>query len=105
MPPATIATTIVSPMARDKPTISAATIPETAAGTTIRMLVVLRRAPSPYDASRNAPGTACNASSEIVATSGIVKIPTPIPAAARLKMPADANSRWITSGLITCSAK
>ena len=55
-PPAAIATIIVSPTAREKPTISAATMPETAAGTTTRRLVIRFRAPSPYDASRSELG-------------------------------------------------
>ena len=45
--PAASATIIVSPIARLDARISAATIPETAAGKTTRMLVVSRRAPRP----------------------------------------------------------
>ena len=52
VPPAAIETIIVSPMARETPSSSAATMPETAAGTTTRRLVVRFRAPRPYEASR-----------------------------------------------------
>ena len=45
--PAATATTIVSPIAREIARIIAATMPETAAGTTTRRLVVRRRAPRP----------------------------------------------------------
>ncbi len=45
--PAAMATIIVSPIAREMPRMRAATIPEIAAGTTTRMLVPSRRAPSP----------------------------------------------------------
>ena len=54
--PAASATTMVSPIARETARIIAATMPEIAAGTTTRMLVVSRRAPSPYDASRSDDG-------------------------------------------------
>ena len=50
--PAAMATIIVSPTARDTPSRRAATMPLTAAGATTRTLVVRRRAPSPYEASR-----------------------------------------------------
>ena len=56
VPPAAMATTIVSPMAREKPRISAATMPETAAGTTTRRLVVLLRAPRARRTPRGAHG-------------------------------------------------
>ena len=47
VPPAAMATIIVSPIARETPMIKAATIPDTAAGTTTDMVVVRCRAPSP----------------------------------------------------------
>ena len=46
-------------------------MPETAAGTTTRSVVVDRRAPRPYEASRSERGTARIASSETDAMSGI----------------------------------
>ena len=52
VPPAAMATIIVSPMARETPSRSAAMMPDTAAGTTTRRLVVRLLAPSPYAASR-----------------------------------------------------
>src|SRR5690606_33220048 len=45
--PAAMATTIVSPIAREMPRISAATTPEMAAGNTTRKVVWSRSAPSP----------------------------------------------------------
>ena len=50
--PAATATTIVSPIARLVARISAATMPETAAGKTTRSDVVIFLAPRPYEASR-----------------------------------------------------
>ena len=47
VPPAAMATTIVSPTARDMAMTSAATMPEMAAGKTTRTVVVILRAPSP----------------------------------------------------------
>ena len=44
----------------------------------------MRRAPSPADASRRASGTARMASSDTEATSGMVRMPTPMPAASML---------------------
>ena len=84
-PPEAIVTTIVSPMARLKPTIMAAIKPESAAGITTRIAVVAFRAPNPAEASRRSRGTALRASSEIDAMSGITSKPTPIPAASLLK--------------------
>ena len=47
VPPAAMATTIVSPIAREIPMMRAATMPDTAAGKTTRRLVVTLRAPRP----------------------------------------------------------
>ena len=86
MPPAAIATTIVSPIAREIPRITAAAIPDAAAGNTTLVVTLRRRAPIPYAASRSAPGTAYIASSATDATSGTVRMPTPMPAASRLNV-------------------
>ena len=64
----------------------------------------MRLAPSPYDASRGTDGTENIASSATDATSGVVRIPTPIPAAARLKMPL-VEQLLDQFGLITVRAK
>ena len=45
------------------------------------------------------------ASSEIVAMSGMVRMPTPMPAARRLKPLAVGKKTWMTLGVITVSAK
>ena len=45
--PAAMATTMVSPMARERPRMSEATIPEMAAGNTTRVTVVAFLAPRP----------------------------------------------------------
>ena len=62
--------------------MNAATSPDMAAGIVILIVVVTLFAPSPEDASRRELGTAERASSETDAIKGMVKIPTPIPAAA-----------------------
>ena len=100
-----MATTIVSPIARLVAMISAATMPEIAAGNTTRSEVVFLRAPRPYDASRRLTGTARIASSETDATSGMVRMPTPIPAASMLNVFASANSGLIRFGVIRVRAK
>ena len=71
-------------------------MPEIAAGKTTRSDVVILRAPRPYEASRRFCGTARIASSATEATSGIDRIPTPSPAAARLNELASSNSGLIT---------
>ena len=76
-----MATTIVSPIAREMPRIRAATIPETPAGNTTRNVVCARCAPSPNEASRSDSGTARRASSATEAMIGTVSTPTAIPAA------------------------
>jgi len=105
VPPAAMATTIVSPMAREMPMMSAATIPDTAAGTTTLRLVVTLRAPRPYDASRRLRGTARSASSEIEAMSGMIRMPTPRPAASMLNTVACGQTRWTMLGLMNVRAK
>ncbi len=56
--PAAMATIIVSPMAREIPTITAAAKPDVAAGTTMRREVSSLVAPKPKEASRKERGTA-----------------------------------------------
>jgi len=56
-PPATMSTTIVSPMALAIPRITAVDIPDRAAGTITRAIVSNLVAPSAYDASLNSCGT------------------------------------------------
>ena len=89
-PPAARNTTIVSPIAREIPMMKAATSPEIAAGIVMRIVVVTRFAPSPAEASRRDEGTAAKASSDTDAIRGIVRMPTPIPAAAKVKPGASA---------------
>ncbi len=103
--PAARATIIVSPMARETARIIAATMPEMAAGTTTRRLVCHRLAPSPYDASRIAVGTARIASSDTDATSGTIRTPTAIPAARKLLCDASAKIRFTTLGVMNVRAK
>ena len=85
--------------------ISAATRPETAAGTTTMTVVDILRAPKPSDASRRAFGTERRASSEIEATRGMVRIPTPRPAARRLNCGESVKTFCTKSGEITVRAK
>ena len=95
---------MVSPIARLRPTMSAATMPETAAGSTTRNVVVILRAPRPDDASRNASGTDRMASSEMDATSGMVRKPTATPAAAMLKKLAPGAMGWMRFGVMKLMA-
>ena len=98
-------TTIVSPMARDAARSSAATMPDTAAGNTTRTVVDMRRAPTPAEASRRLPGTARMASSETEATSGMVRMPTAMPAAIMLPLLfSSPKKRPTTSGAIQLRA-
>ena len=58
--PAASATIMVSPMARDMPSTTAAATPERAAGQTTRSVVCIRLAPIASDPWRSACGTAEN---------------------------------------------
>ena len=99
-------TTIVSPNARDTAKINAAVNPDTAASNTTRNVVTIFLAPSPADASRKLPGTDVRASSATDATNGIVKIPTPNPAAMRFPALFAPPTTFCTSdGLMKRSAK
>jgi hypothetical protein len=100
-----MATTIVSPMARETAMMRAATMPEIAAGKTTRRVVVARRAPRPYEASRRLIGTARMASSAMEAMSGMIRIPTPTPATRRLNPAADVKTVCTTFGLMNVRAK
>ncbi len=101
-----MATTIVSPIARDMPRMNAATMPEMPAGTTTRKLVWWRCAPSPKAASRSAIGTARSESSATEAMIGMVRIPTPMPAASRVNARlAPLNRLTTSSGLMKAIAK
>ncbi len=78
--PASMRTTIVSPMARPKPSITAAKMPLAAAGSTMRYVVCQRELPSAREPWRISSGTACSASSEIETIVGRQRIPTTRPA-------------------------
>ena len=81
-------------------------MPETAAGTTIRRLVARAARPEPERRFAEPCGTACIASSEIDATSGIGQDADPdARPPARLKSGALRTAAWITFGLMTVSAK
>ena len=73
-------------------------MPETAAGKTTFRLVVRFRAPRPYDASRRYCGTAWSASSETVATSGVMSTPTARPATNMFESGAPVSG-WTIVGL------
>ena len=83
-PPA-IAATMVSPIAREVAMMNAATIPDTAAGSTTRTVVVLFRAPTPKLASRRDIGTARRASSQMDAMIGTTRTPMAMPATSMLR--------------------
>jgi len=59
-------------------------MPETAAGSTTLMTVVLLRAPKPVLASRSEDGTERSASSETDAISGVTKTPIATPVTSKL---------------------
>lgn len=84
--PAAIATAIVSPIARDSASRNEAMIPDSAAGTMVRVATSNFVAPRAYAASRSDRGTALIASSESDETSGMIMIPTTMLALAALKM-------------------
>ena len=79
----------VSPTAREAPRISAATMPERAAGKTIRRETWSLEAPSPNAPSRSEAGTADIASSATDAIVGRTSRPR--------MMPADRALNWLTS--------
>ncbi len=62
------------------------------------------RAPSPYDASRRYAGTAWSASSETVATRGVMRTPTARPATNMFESGAPVNG-WTIVGLSQVSAQ
>ena len=78
--PAATSTSTVSPIARDAPSTSAATMPESAAGNTIRSDTCMRLAPRPNAPSRSDCGTADIASSAIEAIVGSTSRPMIRPA-------------------------
>ena len=102
--PIATSTIIVSPTAREIASTNDAMIPETAAGTTIRVATCTLVEPSAYAPSRRSRGTAPIASSESEATVGISITPMTRPAESVLKM-----STWIpmsrSSGVMNVSAK
>ena len=96
---------MVSPIAREAARSTAATMPEIAAGKTMCTTVVILRAPMPYDASRNALGTARIASSLTEATRGVTRKPTAMPAAAMLNASASGERACTMFGPTHATAK
>ena len=96
---------MVSPKARDTAKMNEATSPEIAAGITTRTVVVILRAPKPEDASRNDIGTAFMASSEMDATSGMMRTPTPMPEASSEPAAGPLKRVLTTLGAIHSRAK
>src|SRR5450756_34418 len=104
--PATSATIIVSPTARDSPRMTDAAMPEIAAGNTTRRVVRILLAPSAKEPWRRAIGTALIASSDSEATVGMIMIPSAMPAASTLNVPTWMPSRpFSTSGAMKVNAK
>ncbi len=83
--PASISTTIVSPMARPRPSMTAAKMPLDAAGTTTLYVVCQWVLPSASEPCRIAAGTLCSASSEIEMIVGSVMMPTTMPAVSAVR--------------------
>ena len=67
-------------------------IPDSAAGRTTRREVSSLVAPTAQEASRRDTGTACRASSDMELTSGMMRIPTTIPAEAVFEDLDDAHA-------------
>jgi hypothetical protein len=82
--PAAMTTIMVSPSAREKARIAAATMPGSAAGSTTRRIVSARVAPRERLPSRRLMGTARITSSEREETLGMIMIPITRPAASAL---------------------
>ena len=91
-PPA-ISTSTVSPIAREAPSTSAATMPDSAAGKTIRSDTWSFDAPRPNAPSRSDCGTADIASSATEAIVGSTSRPMMRPAARPLNTPTPMPSR------------
>ena len=103
--PAAIVTSIVSPIARDSPSISAATMPESAAGVTTRVATSNFVAPSAYAASRSERGTASIASSVNEETIGMIITPITSPALSALKMIMSGKRYSWSRGVTNVNAK
>ncbi len=82
--PAAIVTIMVSPIARESARMNEARIPDSAAGTTVRVETSSLVAPSAYAASRSESGTALIASSASDETIGMIMMPTTMLALAAL---------------------
>ena len=87
----------VSPIARDAPSTSAATTPDSAAGKTTRIAVCTLFAPSPAEPSRSDCGTADIASSTSVAIVGTTRMPRMMPAESALNW-FDADPERVVAG-------
>src|SRR5579862_7034840 len=83
--PAASVTAIVSPIARDTASTSAAAMPDAAAGATILSVTSALVIPRAYAPSRRLDGTADRASSTSEATIGTIMIPTTMAADAALE--------------------
>ena len=84
MPPAASATIIVSPIAREIARRNAATMPDSAAGTTTFTETSKRVPPSANAPSRRLRGTARSASSDSEHTIGRIMMPMAMPAESAL---------------------
>ena len=103
-PPATMSTTIVSPMARDMPSITAVPMPESAAGMTTRTVVCQRVAPKASEASRRSRGTPNRASSETEQMVGTLMSASTSEALSRLS-PVSASRKSCKNGASTTMPK
>ncbi len=102
--PAAIATSIVSPMARETARIHAAMIPDIDDGITTRKAICNRVDPKPWAAIRKWPGTARIASSLSDATNGRIITPITMPGDKALK-PARDGMALCSSGVTVSRAK
>ena len=97
---------MVSPIARDMPSTTAAAIPDSAAGKTTRSVVCIRLAPMANDPCRSAWGTAVIASSASEAMVGMTITPSTRPAASALVKPTSIDRMsWSRVGVTKLSAK
>ena len=102
--PAAMATIMVSPIARETARMTAAVIPERAAGKTILKATWILREPRAYAPSRQPIGTACIASSLNEDTSGMIMIPITSPAESALK-PDNPGINCFNKGVTNNNAK
>ena len=104
VPPAAMVTAMVSPIALEMARMKEAMMPDSAAGTTVRVAVSILVAPSAYAPARSERGTALMASSDSDDTMGTIMMPTTMLALSALKTSVCGHTLRI-AGVTNVSAK